>query len=71
VDRSVIDLAVDLTQNHRLRGYDAIQLATALVTADALQSQALPSPIFVASDDDLLTAAIAQALSAENPRDRD
>jgi predicted nucleic acid-binding protein len=30
VDRSVIDRAVVLTQNHRLRGYDSVQLATAL-----------------------------------------
>lgn len=32
VDRSVIDRAVVLTRNHRLRGYDSVQLATALVT---------------------------------------
>lgn len=31
VDRAVIDRAVELTQNYRLRGYDAVQLAPALV----------------------------------------
>ncbi len=30
-DRPVIERAVDLTQKHRLLGYDAVQLATALV----------------------------------------
>ena len=67
VDRSVIDRAVALTQNHRLRGYDAVQLATALVTSDTLQVQNLPAPIFVASDSDLLSAATTEELPVENP----
>lgn len=69
VDRAVIDRAVELTQNHRLRGYDAIQLATALVVGETLQSQDLPSPVFVASDSDLLTAAQAEHLLSDNPLD--
>ena len=44
VDRAVIDLAVELAQNHRLRGYDAVQLATALVTGETLKSQDLTPP---------------------------
>ncbi len=71
VDRLVIDRAVELTQNHRLRGYDAIQLATALVTSEALQSQNLPAPVFVVGDDDLLAAAGAETLPIENPLDHD
>lgn len=67
VDRPVIDRAVILTQNHRLRGYDAVQLATALIASDTLQEQDLPAPIFVASDADLLRAATAENLSVENP----
>jgi len=67
VDRPVIERAVTLTQNHRLRGYDAVQLATALVSSDILQEQNLSAPIFVASDTDLLRAAMAESLSAENP----
>lgn len=66
VDRAVLDRAVELTQRHRLRGYDAVQLATALVANDTLQTQNLPSPIFVAADGDLLTAA-AEHFSVENP----
>jgi len=69
VDRSVIDRAVELTQHYRLRGYDAVQLATALVTSETLQSQNLPPPVFVASDEDLLSAAAAQNLPVENPLD--
>ena len=69
VDRAGIDRAVELTQNHRLRGYDAIQLATALVTGETLKLQNLPSPVFVASDGDLLTAAEDENLLAENPLD--
>ncbi len=37
VERRIIERAVDLTQHHRLRGYDAIHLATALLTNQQLQ----------------------------------
>ena len=67
VDGSVIDRAVALTQKHRLRGYDAVQLATALVTSETLEQQNLSAPIFVAGDSDLLTSATAEDLSVENP----
>jgi predicted nucleic acid-binding protein len=67
VDRPVIDRAVDLTQRHRLRGYDAIQQTTALVASETVQSQNLPAPTFVAADNDLLTAATSEGLPVENP----
>jgi uncharacterized protein len=67
VDRQVIDRAVELTQQHRLRGYDAVQLATAIATGETLQAQTLSPPIFVASDQDLLTSAQAERLTTENP----
>jgi len=67
VDRPVIDRAVELTQRHRLRGHDAVQLATALVASETLQSQNLPAPTFVAADNDLLTAATSERLPIENP----
>jgi hypothetical protein len=63
----VIDHAVELTQRHRLRGYDAVQLATALVASETLQAQTLHSPVFVAADGDLLAAATAERLSIESP----
>ena len=67
VDRSVIDRAVELAQRHRLRAYDAVQLATALGASEIVQSQTLPAPIFIAADGDLLAAAAAEHLSVENP----
>jgi len=69
VDRPVIDRAVELTQNHRLRGYDAVQLATALVTNEILQAQNLLSLVFVAADNDLLNAAEAEQFPVDNPLD--
>jgi len=57
----------ELTQRHRLRGYDAVQLATALVASEILQSQHLPAPTFVAADNDLLTAALSEHLPVEHP----
>jgi predicted nucleic acid-binding protein len=69
VDRLVIDRAVVLTQNHRLLGYDGEQLATALVTNETLRAQSLSPIIFVASDDDLLTAAAMENLATDNPPD--
>lgn len=54
--------AVALTQAHRLRGYDAVQLAAALAAAAVL-----PGLVFVAADDDLLAAARAEGLAVENP----
>ena len=67
VDRSAIDMAVALTQRHRLRGYDAVQLATALVTNQDLEEQGHPLFTFVASDEDLLTAAQTEGLPTDNP----
>lgn len=67
VDRAVIDRAVELTQRHRLRGYDAVQLATALVAGEVLQAQTLLAPVFIAADGDLLAAATAERLLMENP----
>ena len=67
IDRSVIDRAVDLAQRHRLRAYDAVQLATALEATAIIQAQASPVLTFVAADGDLLTAAAAQHLAVENP----
>jgi predicted nucleic acid-binding protein len=66
---TIISRAVDLTQNHRLRGYDAVQLATALSTNEALLAAGLSGLTFVAADNDLLAAAQAEGLPTENPND--
>jgi predicted nucleic acid-binding protein len=62
-----ISRAVSLTQNHPLRGYDAVQLATALAANDVLLAAGLPGLTFVAADHDLITAAQHEGLPIENP----
>lgn len=64
---AVVGKAVGLTQEYRLRGYDAVQLATALIVNSALAATFLGTLTFVASDGDLLIAAEAQGLKTENP----
>jgi len=67
ITRAIIDRAVRLTQGHKLRGYDAVQLATALAVDTALTVAGLSQLIFVAADGDLLTAANAEGLATEDP----
>jgi predicted nucleic acid-binding protein len=67
VSRLIVDLAVRLTQDHKLRGYDAVQLASALVTNQTFTAAGLSSLTFIAADSDLLTAAQAEGLSIDNP----
>jgi len=59
--------AGDLCRSHRLRAYDALQLACALgVRNDSTLNQA-SEPIFVSADTGLLEFAIAEGFSIENP----
>ena len=58
---------IDLTQRHRLRAYDAVQLATAPAANAALLAAGLPSLTFVAADSDLSAVARAQGLVAADP----
>ena len=67
VNRQVIDRAVTLTQNYRLRGYDAVQLAAALEANAALTAAALSPLMFIAADNDLLNAANSEGLATDNP----
>lgn len=64
---SIIRLAVTLTQNHRLRGYDAVQLAAALTANSTLLANSLGSLTCISADTDLLTAARAEGLPVDNP----
>lgn len=67
IDRAILNRAMQLTQQHRLRGYDAIQLASALSASQALQTSRLSDLTFVAADTDLLAAAVAEGLHTHNP----
>ena len=72
VDNALYLAAGDLCRTHRLRAYDAIQLACAIaVREDALEAQPLeaepPDVIFVSADRGLLTVALAEGFNIENP----
>ncbi len=67
VDATLIDLAVALTRRQKLRGCDAIQLASALTLNTSLTSQGLLPLTFVVADADLLAAAAAEGLATDNP----
>ena len=64
---AVVSRAVDLTQRHRLRGYDAVQLATALEANSSLLRAGLQGLTFVAADADLVSAARGEGLLADDP----
>jgi len=66
---ALLDRAVSLTQNYRLRSYDAVQLATALLAHEQLAAAGLPGLIFTVADNDLVAAAQAEGLATENPND--
>lgn len=66
IDKTVIDLAGQLVNQHPLRAYDAVQLAAAL----SLQEQLTPpnaSLTFLTADSRLLAIAQAENLLADNP----
>ena len=67
VNQMIVEKAVTLTQKHRLRGYDAIQLATALTANTATKIAGIRDFTFVAADNDLVVAAQAEGLACENP----
>jgi predicted nucleic acid-binding protein len=67
VNRTVVDEAIELTARRRLRGYDAVYLACALILNRALVAHDLLPLIFVSADDDLLKAAAGEGLPTDNP----
>lgn len=67
VNRAVVDEAIELTARYRLRGYDAVHLACALILNRALRTHHLLLLILISADDDLLKAAAAEGLPTDNP----
>ena len=63
----VITQACALLQRHALRAYDALHLACALAVREAIESQQLSIPVFVAADDELLAAAAAEGFPVDSP----
>lgn len=62
----IVELAVNLTRRHPLRGYDAVHLATAVRLNNALLGADLAPLTFVAADDRLCEAARGEGLTTEN-----
>lgn len=65
VDAGTISLAADLAMSHSLRGYDAVQIASALLAQQVTRSKF----IFVSGDNQMLRAAVAVGLTTDNPFD--
>jgi hypothetical protein len=63
----VLWAAADLTQRHPLRGYDAVQLATALLVNSKRMANNLTPLVFVSADGQLCQAAQREGLAVENP----
>jgi uncharacterized protein len=64
---SIIVESQRLLETHPLRAGDAIQLATAIYARNMLQNSGLSAPIFLASDNQLLDAAIIEVFITDNP----
>jgi predicted nucleic acid-binding protein len=65
----IIELAVELTGRHPLRGYDAVHLATAVTLNTALREADTSPLVFVAADTRLCEAAGREGLLSENPNE--
>lgn len=70
---SLVQSAMGLVEKHQLRGYDAVQLAAALIvntqsTLQGIAATGIPPLVLVASDDALLKAASAENLTVDNPQ---
>ena len=67
----IISSAVNLSDKHSLRGYDAMQLASALEIYSRLIMIGVDFNLtpftFVSADDELNSAALLEGLSVENP----
>jgi len=69
VTDDVVTTAAGLTRRHSLRGYDAVQLATALILNAAQILEGLSSIMFFSADRNLCQAARDYGLIVENPED--
>jgi len=67
VTAEVVERAMNLAEARALRGYDAVQLATALELHYLRRETNLPSVTFVSADRDLNEAAGAEGLLTDNP----
>ncbi len=67
VTTELYNTAGDLCRSHRLRAYDAVQLACALALREYTLVNQAPPPIFVCADVGLMNVASDEGLQIENP----
>jgi uncharacterized protein len=67
INDSIISQAMKLAVKYGLRGYDAVQLASALYAEKELSRLNLSPLIFVSADNELNNAAKIEGLTVENP----
>jgi predicted nucleic acid-binding protein len=67
ITRTVVIQACTALERHPLRAYDAVQLACALTVRHLMQQRGLSPLLFVAADDALLAAAMAEGFAVDNP----
>jgi uncharacterized protein len=65
----IVELTVDVTRRHPLRGYDAVHLATAMTLNNVLLGTNLAPLTCVAADDRWCAAAQGEGLTTENPNE--
>lgn len=68
LSQNILDVALNLHEMYRLRAYDSIQLASALVLRDRLNA-AGQVITFVCADNRLIDAANMSGLPTQNPND--
>ncbi len=67
VSNALLGEAKLLLEQHPLRAYDAVQLASALRARNRLLATGAAAPIFLSADTQLLAAAKAEGLATDNP----
>jgi len=65
----IVDRAMELAEKHRLSGYDATQLASALIVHAELAASGVSQLVFISADANLNDVAQAENLSVQNPND--
>ncbi len=65
---AIIDVAAVLPRQYKLRGYDAVQLATALVANTSVIARGFQPLALVSADKELLAAALAIGLNTVDVR---
>src|SRR5262245_11521136 len=65
----IVDRAMELAEQHRLRGYDATQLASALALRAELAASGISQLGFISADTELNDVAQAEQLSVQNPNE--